>query len=73
MFAFLEMLSLKFDKTFIIISGKPESILSTWISRELSIQRPIGNFTNVYPAFLTSDDIQPWWIADENIVILSRE
>jgi hypothetical protein len=73
MFVFLEALSWKFDKTFVIISGKPDSILSTWISRELKIQRPIGNFTNVYPAFLTSDDIQLWWVGDEKLVILSCE
>jgi hypothetical protein len=72
MFSFLFFLSSKFDKSFVIISGRKDSILSTWISREMVIQQSIGNFTNVHPVFSTLDDIQPWWIGDEKVIILSH-
>jgi hypothetical protein len=71
-FGFLYRLSSKFDKTFIIISGQPDSILSIWISKELVIQQSLGNFTNIYPTFFTFNDIQPWWTAHEKVVILSH-
>jgi hypothetical protein len=72
MFPFLFSLSSKFDKIFVIISGRKDSILSTWISREMMMQQLMGNFTNLYPVFSTLDDMQPWWIGDKKVIILSR-
>jgi hypothetical protein len=70
MFSFFHALSSKFDETFIVISSKSDSILSTWISRELMIQQSRGEFANVHPTFATVDDIQTWW-TKENVSILS--
>jgi hypothetical protein len=70
MFSFLRLLSTKFDETFIVISGKSDSILSTWISRELMFQQSQGEFTNVHPTFVTADNIQSWWLK-EKVSILS--
>jgi hypothetical protein len=60
----------KFDETFIVISGKSDSILSTWISKELAFQKSQGEFANVHPTFATVEDIQAWWV-EENVSILS--
>jgi hypothetical protein len=70
MFSFLRLLSNKFDEAFIVISGKSDSILSTWISRELMFQQSQGEFTNVHPTFVTADNIQSWW-PKEKVSILS--
>jgi hypothetical protein len=70
MFSFFHVLSSKFDETFIVISGKSDSILSIWISSELMIQQSQGKFANVHPTFATVDDIQAWWVK-ENVFILS--
>jgi hypothetical protein len=71
MFSFFHVLSSKFDETFIVISGKSDSILSIWISSELTmIQQSQGKFANVHPTFATVDDIQAWWVK-ENVFILS--
>ena len=71
MLGFLHKLSTTFDRTFILISGKTDSILSTWISKELAIQHTGGNFSNVYPAFAKVEDIQEWWPI-EDVMIFSR-
>jgi hypothetical protein len=73
MFSFLFLLSSEFDKSFVIISGRKESILSVWISSEMMIQQSMDNFTNLHPVFFTLDDIQPWWIGNEKVIILSRQ
>jgi hypothetical protein len=70
MVSFFRVLSSKFDETFIVISGKSDSILSTWISKELAFQKSQGEFANVHPTFATVEDIQAWWV-EENVSILS--
>jgi hypothetical protein len=70
MVPFFRGLSSRFDETFIVISGKSDSILSTWISSELIIQQSQGKFANVHPTFATVDDIQTRWV-NKNVSILS--
>ncbi|MEL6788137.1 MAG: hypothetical protein AAFO76_12165, partial [Cyanobacteria bacterium J06607_15] len=32
-----------------------------WISRELKMQRSMGNFHNIYPVFATKADVPKYW------------
>ncbi|MEM8675125.1 MAG: hypothetical protein AAGF83_14810 [Cyanobacteria bacterium P01_G01_bin.67] len=55
-------LNSQYNTTFVIIASD-RSI--SWISKELIIQRNMGNCLNVYPAFIPTISIPDWWINEE--------
>lgn len=69
---FFAQLSTNYDFAIVVISDHSES--SHWISKELSLQKhSLGQFTNIYPAFINSFNISKWWLNDiDQIVILDK-
>ncbi|MEM8676008.1 MAG: hypothetical protein AAGF83_19380 [Cyanobacteria bacterium P01_G01_bin.67] len=71
MIRYLFQLSYEYDNALVIIASD-RSIL--WISKELRIQRNMGDCTNVYPAFVPAIAIPSWWIDKEaKYLIIDRK